>query len=96
MDASGVIVGLNQPGIQARACIERIREALESGGFNLSDIVRLRIYVSSFEHIDQVARAQREAFGDIRPACTVVAAGLVAPEMLVYMDADARRSRPSP
>jgi enamine deaminase RidA (YjgF/YER057c/UK114 family) len=94
LDPEGAVVGIEQPGVQASVCIDRIREALETGGFNLKDVVRLRIYVRSFEHVEPIARAQREAFDDIRPACTVIAAGLVTPEILVYMDADARRARP--
>lgn len=93
----GETIGPGEPGVQARACIARIREALEEGGFRLSDVVRLRIYVRSFERIDEIARAQFDAFESVRPACTVIAAaGFVSPDMLVYMDADARRARPRP
>ncbi len=97
VDVDGEVIGPGEPGAQASACIARIKDALDEGGFRLGDVVRLRIYVRSFDHIDEIARAQFDAFENVRPACTVIAAaGFIAPEMLVYMDADARRANPRP
>ncbi|MEZ5958581.1 MAG: Rid family hydrolase [Hyphomonadaceae bacterium] len=96
LDADGTLIGPDLPGLQAGACINHIREALEEAGFRLSDVVRLRIHVKSFEHIDDIARAQREAFKGIDPACSVIAANFVTPDVLVYMDADAKRARAQP
>ena len=96
LDADGTLISPRQPGLQASACINRIREALEESGFMLGDVVRLRIYVKSFEHIEEIARAQREAFEETAPACSVIAASFIEPGMLVYMDADAKRARSQP
>lgn len=93
-NASGELVGQARPYEQAQQCISNIEQALADAGFALSDVVRTRLYIRSFEHADQIMRAHREAFSSIKPASTVIAvADLVLPDMLIYMDADARRAR---
>jgi enamine deaminase RidA (YjgF/YER057c/UK114 family) len=52
--------------------------------------VRTRTYLVDVSTQDEFARAHREAFGDIRPASTLVEVSkLAGPEMLVEMEADA-------
>lgn len=93
IDDDGALKGSGSPYLQSKACIANIETALEAAGFALGDVVRLRIYIRDFAHIEDIARAQRESFNPIRPACSVVAvAALATPGMLVYMDADARRA----
>ncbi len=93
-DSQGRIVGVGDAYTQACQCIRNITDALAKVDFNASDIVRTRIYLRSFENLDDVARAHREVFAEIRPACGVVAvADFVRPEMLVYIEADACRIR---
>ncbi|MDX2274320.1 MAG: Rid family hydrolase [Hyphomonadaceae bacterium] len=93
-DDSGELVGRACPHKQTRQCIANIERALTDAGFVLADVVRTRLFIRSFEHAEQIMRAHREAFDSIRPASTVIAvADLVLPEMLIYMDADARRAR---
>jgi enamine deaminase RidA (YjgF/YER057c/UK114 family) len=75
---------------QAKAIIENIRVALEQAGASLNDVVRTRTYMVDIAAQDAFARAHREAFGDIRPASTLVEVSrLASPEMLVEMEADA-------
>jgi len=75
---------------QARQIIENIRVALEQTGASLSDVVRTRTYLVDVNTQDDFARAHREAFGNIRPASTLVeVSNLASPEMLVEMEADA-------
>jgi enamine deaminase RidA (YjgF/YER057c/UK114 family) len=84
------------PGAQARAALRIIELALAEAGFELADVVRTRMYVTAAAHADAVARVHGEVFGDIRPAATlVVVSGLIEPDMLVEIEADAvRRARP--
>ena len=52
--------------------------------------MRTRIFVTDIAQWEAVGRAHGEAFGDIRPACTMVeVAKLIAPEILVEIEADA-------
>lgn len=86
----GVVQYPGDPYEQTRTALGVIERALGQVGLTLADVVRTRIYVSSAEHLDGVARAHGEAFGEIRPAATMLA-GLtfVDPAMLVEIEADA-------
>jgi enamine deaminase RidA (YjgF/YER057c/UK114 family) len=75
---------------QARAAIATIEQALSEAGAKLSDVIRTRIYLTDLAQDEDVFRAHREAFGDIRPASTLVCVkALATPEMLVELEADA-------
>ncbi len=75
---------------QAAQCIRNIEAALSKAGASLSDVVRTRIYLVDIETQDDASRAHREAFGEIRPAATLVEVSrLASPEMLVEIEADA-------
>jgi enamine deaminase RidA (YjgF/YER057c/UK114 family) len=78
------------PAVQARRCLEIVLAALAEAGAAASDVVRTRIYVTDRDAVDAVSRVHGEAFGDIRPAATmVVVAGLVDPRWRVEIEAEA-------
>lgn len=75
---------------QAKGAIARISDALEAAGASLRDVVRTRMFVVNIADWEAVARAHREAFGDVMPASTMVeVSGLIAPDLLVEIEADA-------
>ena len=75
---------------QARQAIENIAQALTEAGASLSDVVRTRVYVLDIDRWEDVARAHREAFAEVRPASSMVEVSrLATPEMLVEIEADA-------
>ena len=75
---------------QARRCLEIIQAAIEQAGGKITDVIRTRMYLTDVSVWEEVARAHGEVFGDIRPAATmVVVSGLVRPEWLVEIEADA-------
>lgn len=86
----GGIVGAGDVGAQTRQCLENIRVALESAGAAITDVVRTRIYVTDASRWREVADAHRIWFDRVRPAATLVeVARLIAPELLVEIEADA-------
>jgi len=73
---------------QARQAISNIEKALEEMGATLKDVVRTRIYVTDISRLEEAARAHGEAFGEVRPASTMIeVSGLAQPEMLVEIEA---------
>ena len=74
---------------QARRCLEIIVEALAQAGAKPEDVVRTRMFITSPEHWEEVARAHGELFGEIRPAATCVVAQLLDARWLVEIEAEA-------
>ncbi len=75
---------------QAADALARIEHALGEAGATMEDVVRTVIFVVDIEHFDAVSRAHRHAFGQIRPASTMVeVCALADPRALVEIQADA-------
>lgn len=74
---------------QARACFATIAQVLDQAGFAMADIVRVQYTLTDRALVDQIAPVLAEVLGDIRPAATMVIAGLIRPEMLIEVEVTA-------
>lgn len=77
---------------QARNCFATIRRVLDEAGFTMSDIVRVQYTITERSLVDQIAPALAENLGEIRPAATMVIAGLIQPEMLIEIEVTAMKA----
>ena len=74
---------------QAQNCFATISRVLAEAGFALDDIVRVQYTVTDAALIDALIPVLGAHLGDIRPAATMVIAGLIQPEMLVEIEVTA-------
>lgn len=81
---------------QTRDALRRIETALGNAGATLADVVRTRIFVTDISRWAEVGAVHAEVFGAVRPAATMVEiAALIAPELLVEIEADAYVGSPA-
>ena len=76
---------------QARNAFKTIFAVLEEAGFRPDDIVRVQYTLVDRSVLDEIAPVLAEFLGDVRPAATMVLAGLIQPEMLVEIEVTAFR-----
>jgi enamine deaminase RidA (YjgF/YER057c/UK114 family) len=57
----------------------------------MADVVRATYYVTDAGDAKKIGPALREAFGSVRPAATLLVAGLLNPEMKVEIEITALR-----
>lgn len=78
---------------QTRNTLGTIERTLVEAGFALSDVVRAVYYVTDVSYADDLFSVTGEVFADIRPAATLVVAGLLRPEIKVEIEVTALKRR---
>jgi enamine deaminase RidA (YjgF/YER057c/UK114 family) len=87
---SGEIVGTGDPYEQTRYIISVIKKILNKAQFQLTDVVRTRMFVTNISRWEEYARAHSESFDNIRPASSIVQVSkLVDPRLMIEMEAEA-------
>lgn len=76
---------------QAEQCFRNIAKALEEAGARLSDIVRVRYILPRVADFEPCWPVLRKYLGDIRPAATMIEAGLSDPRMKIEVEVTARK-----
>jgi enamine deaminase RidA (YjgF/YER057c/UK114 family) len=89
-DPSGKVLAPGDVYAQTVQAIRNIENALKRLGLSLEHVVRTRIFLTQIDRWEDAARAHAEFFGEIHPATSLIGvAGLVDPEMLVEIEAEA-------
>lgn len=77
---------------QAEQCFRNIENALAEAGSRCADIVRVRYILPRVEDFEPCWPVLRKYLGEIRPAATMISAGLSDPRMKIEIEVTARRS----
>ena len=89
----GRVVGVGDAYAQTLQAFRNVEVALASAGAQLADVVQTQLFVSDIGRWEEVGRAHRELFGDIRPVTAMVGvSALIDPQMLIEVQAIAYRS----
>lgn len=78
---------------QADQCLRNIESALAQAGASLRDVVRVTYIVPKGDEFQQCWPTLRKYFGDVRPAATMISAGLADSRMKIEIEVTARRGK---
>jgi enamine deaminase RidA (YjgF/YER057c/UK114 family) len=78
---------------QTEQCLQNIKAALEQAGASLRDVVRVTYILPQGGDFPACWPVLRKYFGDVRPAATMISAGLADPRMRIEIEVTARRQR---
>jgi enamine deaminase RidA (YjgF/YER057c/UK114 family) len=76
---------------QAEQAFRNIEAALQQAGTGMVDIVRATYIVPKAEEFEQAWPVLRRWLGDVRPAITMISAGLLDPKMRIEIEVTARQ-----
>lgn len=76
---------------QAEQCLRNIDSALREAGATMADVVRGRYIVPVAAEFERCWPVLRRCFGELRPAATMISAGLADARMRIEIEATARK-----
>jgi enamine deaminase RidA (YjgF/YER057c/UK114 family) len=74
---------------QTEQCLKNIESALQQAGGSLADVVRVTYILPNGAEFPECWPVLRQYFGDIRPAATMISAGLADPRMRIEIEVTA-------
>jgi enamine deaminase RidA (YjgF/YER057c/UK114 family) len=78
---------------QAEQCLKNIAAALGQAGSSLADVVRVNYILPDGSDFPKCWPVLRRHFGAIRPAATMISAGLADPRMKIEIEVTAMRQK---
>lgn len=76
---------------QAEQCMRNIAAALNQADATLTDVVRVRYILPRAEDFEPCWPVLRKYLGEVRPAATMITAGLSDPRMKIEVEVTARK-----
>lgn len=76
-------------GAQGEQAFQTIDRVLKEAGFSLEDIVRVQYTITDRNNVEALAPVLERWLGDVRPAATMVVAGLIQSDMLIEIEVTA-------
>jgi len=74
---------------QAEQCMKNIAAALAEAGASVADVVRVHYLLPSATDFERCWPVLRRWFGNVRPAATMISAGLADPRMKIEIEVTA-------
>jgi len=81
---------------QTEQCLKNIDAALREAGASFADIVRVTYLLPNSAAFPECWPMLRKYFGDVRPAATMISAGLADPRMKIEIEVTARKRSGQP
>jgi enamine deaminase RidA (YjgF/YER057c/UK114 family) len=77
---------------QAEQCLKNIEAALADAGATVADVVRVHYILPDAAEFPRCWPVLRRYFGEVRPAATMIAAGLADPRMKIEIEVTALKA----
>lgn len=78
--------------VQTEQCLKNIDDALKQAGSKMEDVVRVMYILPDAKDFEKCWPALKKSFGEIRPAATMISAGLADSRMKIEIQVTAKRS----
>lgn len=89
-DHEGQLLGGNDPYLQTKYALDKIKATLESAGATIEDVVRTRMFVTNIDDWEAIGKAHQEVFGTVKPCTTMVEVSrLIDKKYLIEIEATA-------
>jgi enamine deaminase RidA (YjgF/YER057c/UK114 family) len=89
-NSQGEVEGIGDAYLQTKIILQKIEDVLKRAGARMSDVVRVRFYVTDISRGQEYLKAYSEWFKEIRPAINMAEVkALARPDHLVDIEAEA-------